>query len=125
MENRNQNRPIQQNKNQNPNQFRRPFNPRCFPRDRRNNEDQKIQPHFHNNLVQNDECNEIDELEVEDLDPNIEQLDDMPCSNFLTRYEYQYAKVSDYHEKDDFEYVSHIPDIFHAIPHKTFGLILK
>ena len=42
MENTNQNKPIQDNDNHNPNQFRRPFNPIFFPRDRRNNENQKI-----------------------------------------------------------------------------------
>ena len=103
MENKTQNRHTQENDNHNPNKFRRLFNTRFFPTYRRNNEDKKIQPPFHNNMVQNDEYNEIIELEVEDLDPNIEQLDDMPCSNFLTRYKYQYAKVSYYHEKYDFQ----------------------
>ena len=46
MENKNQNKPSQENDNRNPDQFRRPFNPRFLPRDRRNNEDQKIQPPF-------------------------------------------------------------------------------
>ena len=57
MENRNQNKHVQVNDNKNPNQFRRPFNPRFFPRDRRNNEDQKIQPPLQNNLIHDDESN--------------------------------------------------------------------
>ena len=46
MENKTQNTPTHENDNQNPNQFRRPFNPRFFPRGRRNNEEQNIQPPF-------------------------------------------------------------------------------
>ena len=42
MENKNQNMHVQDNDNKKPNQFRSTFNPRFFPRDRRNNEDQKI-----------------------------------------------------------------------------------
>ena len=38
MENKNQNRPLQEG---NPNQFRRPFVPRFFPRERRNNDIQR------------------------------------------------------------------------------------
>ena len=50
MENKNKNKYVQDNDNKNPNQFRRTFNPRFFPRDRRNNEDQKIQTPFQNNF---------------------------------------------------------------------------
>ena len=60
MENGNQNKPIQDNDNKNTNQFRRPFNPRFFPRDRKNNEDHKIQPPFQNKLICDDESYEID-----------------------------------------------------------------
>ena len=35
MENKNQNKHVQYNDNKNPNQFRRAFNPRFFPRDRK------------------------------------------------------------------------------------------
>ena len=42
MENKSQNKPIQDTDNKNPNQFRRTFKPMFFPRDRRNNEDKKI-----------------------------------------------------------------------------------
>ena len=39
MENQNQNNSLQDNDNKNPNQFRRIFNIRFFPRDKQNNED--------------------------------------------------------------------------------------
>ena len=50
-------------------------------------------------MVQNDESNEMDELDIEDLDPNIDQLDDFPSSNFLTKSNYHHAKFSYYDEK--------------------------
>ena len=53
-------------------------------------------------MVQNNESNEIDELEIEDLDPNIDQLDDTLSSNLLTKSGYHYAKVYDYDERDSF-----------------------
>ena len=76
MENKSLYNLVQENNIRNPNHFRRPFNPRFFPRDRRNNGDQKIQSPFQNSLIQHDECNEVNEMEVEDLDPNIDQFDD-------------------------------------------------
>ena len=39
-------------------------------------------------MVENDDSNEIDEFEIEYLDQNIDQLDDSPSSNFLTKYDY-------------------------------------
>ena len=51
MENKIQNKHVHDNDSKNPNQFRRTFNPRFFPRDRRNNDDKKFQPPiFQNNL---------------------------------------------------------------------------
>ena len=44
---------------------------------------------------------------------------------FVTKFEYHYAKVSDYHEKYDFEQVSSIPNVFQIVPHKTYGLIYR
>ena len=73
-------------------------------------------------LIHDDESNEIDEMEVEDLDLDIDQLDDAPSSNFLNRSEYHYAKNVDYQEKDNFEQVSYILDIFQAIQQKTYCL---
>ena len=72
MENKNSSIPLQEG---NPNQFRRPFIPRFLPRERRNNdiqrerkdnENHRVQPPFQNNLLNEEE--EVEELEYEDLD---------------------------------------------------------
>ena len=76
---------------------------RFFSRDRRKNGDQKIQPPFQNNLIHDDESYEIDGMEVEDLEPDIDQLDDLSSPRFLTKYEYHYAKMVDYHGTYYFE----------------------
>ena len=67
MENKSQNKLVQDNDNKNRNHFRRTLNPSFFPRVRRNNEDQKIQPPFQNNMIWDDESYEIDEMELEYL----------------------------------------------------------
>ena len=76
--NKNQNKPIPEGE-RNQNQFRRPFAPRFFPRERWNNdiqrdrwenEEQRIQPPFQNNNVRDDESYEIDEGELYDLEEN-------------------------------------------------------
>ena len=109
MENKNKNKLVQDNDNKNPNNFRRTFNPMVFPRDRRNNEDQKIQPPFQNNLLQHDESYEIDEIEVEYLEHDIDQLDVIYSSQFLAKYEYDYTKIANYHGTYDFEQESYMP----------------
>ena len=67
----------------NPNQFRRPFVPIFLPRERRNNdiqrerkdnEDQRVQPPFQNNLLNEEEG--VEDLEYEDLDQNINHLEE-------------------------------------------------
>ena len=103
MENKSQNKLVQDNDNKNPNHFRRTFNPRFFPRDRRNNEDQKIQPPFQNNLLQDDDSYEINEMEIKDLEPDIDQLDDVSSSQFLTKSEYHNAKMVDYQEMQEMQ----------------------
>ena len=69
MENKNMSRLVHEG---NPNQFRKPFVPRFIPRERRNNdiqrerkesEDQRIQPPFQNNLL--NEEGEIKDIEYE------------------------------------------------------------
>ena len=79
MENKNLSRPLQEG---NPNQFRRDFVPRFFPRERRNNdiqrerkdnEDQRVHFPFQNNLLNEEE--EVEELEYEYLDQNINHLE--------------------------------------------------
>ena len=83
MENKNKNRPIQEG-DWNPNQFRRPFVPRFLPRERRNNdiqrerrdnEDQSIQPPFQNNLIRDDDSYEVDEREMEDSEEHEHDID--------------------------------------------------
>ena len=59
--------------------------------------------------------NEIYEMEDEDLKPDIDQLDDVPSSHILTRSEYHYAKMVDYHETDNFEQDSYMLDIFQEV----------
>ena len=97
--NRNQNKSMPEN-DRNPNQFRRPFAPRFFPRERQNNdiqrerqenEEQKIQPPFQNNNLRGDESYEFDEGdldELEDEEHNIGQFDDDAPSHFVTRANY-------------------------------------
>ena len=64
----------------------------------------------------------IDEMEVEDLEPDIDQLDDISSSQFSTKYEYHYAKMVDYHGTDYFEQESYMPEIFKEIQQKSYGL---
>ena len=80
MQNNNLSRPLQEG---NPNEFRHPFVPIFFPRERRNNdiqreriddEDQRVPPSFQNNLSNEEE--EVEELEYEDLDQNFNHLEE-------------------------------------------------
>jgi hypothetical protein len=67
MEQRQPNRPAQEGSYRNPNQFRRPNNvPQILPRERKNQDDQKVLPPFQNNAV--DE--EVDEDDTEE-DPAV------------------------------------------------------
>ena len=93
MENNNLSRPLQEG---NPNQFKCPFVPIFMPKERRNNgiqrerkdnEDQRVQPSFQNNLLNEEE--EIEELGYEDLDQNINHLEEESYESFLTKYQYQ------------------------------------
>jgi hypothetical protein len=62
METKQPSRPTQEGGYKNPNQFRRPNNvPQIFPRERRNQEDQRVLPPFQNNAVE--EVEEIDDTE--------------------------------------------------------------
>jgi hypothetical protein len=50
MKQKNPSRPAQESGYRNPNQFRRPNNaPQILPRERKNQDDQKVLPHFQNN----------------------------------------------------------------------------
>ena len=64
---------------------------------------------FQNNLLQ--ESYEIDEMEVEDLELDIDQLDDVSSSQFLTKFEYHYEKWVDYHGTNYFEQESFMLEI--------------
>ena len=93
-------------------------------REKRDNEDQSVQPPFQNNLIREDESYEVDEREVEDVeDLDIDQFDDGSSSHFLTRFDYQYAKIANYHESNNFEQVTCMPKIYQEIQHKSHGLI--
>ena len=50
-------------------------------------------------------------MEVEYLEPDIDQLDDVSSSQFLNKYKYHYTKMVDYHEIDYFEQESYMPEI--------------
>ena len=39
-------------------------------------------------MTQDDESDEIEEMEIEDLDPDMDQLDDVSSPQFLTRFEF-------------------------------------
>ena len=123
MENKNHTRPMQEG-DRTQNQIRRDFVPRFLPRERRNNdiqrerrdnEDQIIQPHFQNNLIGDDESYEVDEREVENLDEHehdIDQFEDDFFSHFLTKSNYQYSNMVDYHEANNFEKETCMPYIY-------------
>ena len=78
-----------------------------------------MKPPIQSNLIQDDESNEIVEMEVEELDPDIDQWDDVSSSHFLTRPEYHYAKMANYYETDNFEQGSYMLDISQEIQHKS------
>ena len=93
-------------------------------RERRENEEQRIQPPFQNNHVRDDESYEIDEGELEDLEEqehSISQFDD-DSSHFLTKADYHYAIVLDHYEKNDYQQEMSMPEICQEIPQKSYGL---
>jgi len=75
--------------NRNPNYYGRNNVPQILQRDRKNNEDQKIQPPFQNNFV-----NEQDE--AEDPDENLENnvFKEENDISFLTFDEYEYSLMA-------------------------------
>ena len=50
-------------------------------------------------------------MEAEDLELDIDQLDDVSSSQVLTKSEYHYAKMADYHGTNDFEHESYMAEI--------------
>ena len=119
MENKNLSRPMHEG---NPNQFRRPFVQRFIPRERRNNDvqrekkenkDQRIQPLFQNNLL--NEEGEVEDIEYEDLDQNINHLEDELYEIYLTKDQYQnFELLEDFYSSSD--------DIYQTDPKKSYNL---
>ena len=92
----------------NPNQFRRPFLPRFIPRERRNNdiqrerkenEDKRIQPPFQNNLL--NEEGEVEDIEYEDFDQDINHIKDELYESYLTKDQYLNAEILEDYSHDD------------------------
>ena len=117
MENKNLSRPVHEG---NPNQFRKPFVPRFIPRERRNNdiererkesEDQRIQPLFQNNLL--NEEGEVEDIEYEDFDQDINHLEDELYESYLTKDQYLNAEI--------LEDCSH-DDIYQTKPKNSYNL---
>ena len=80
-------------------------------------------------MVENYQSNEIYEFEIEDMDQNIDQLDGNLYSNFLTKYDYHYAKVSNYDMADNFEQGSlnhsSTPNFCQDVPQISYGFISR
>ena len=119
MENKNLSRPVHEG---NPNQFRRPFVPRFIPRERINNdikrekkenEDQRIQPPFQNNLL--NEEGEVEDIEYEDLDQNINHLEDELYERYLTKDQYQTFELLE-------DFYSSSNDIYQTDRKKSYNL---
>ena len=61
--------------------------------ERSNTDDQRLQPHFQNNLV--DEIEEIEEVEMEDLDQEINHLEDESSYLYLSKFDYHHYVYCD------------------------------
>ena len=62
-------------------------------------------------------------MEVEDLEPDIDQLEDASSFKSFTNAEYHYAKMEEYHDMDCFEHESYMRDIYQETQQKSYGLI--
>ena len=98
MDGKNQSNPMQEGGYRNPNKFRITFNLQFMQREKRNNEDQKIQPPFQNNLV--DWVDDFDDAKIEKPDQEIHLIEeDQPVSH-LTQFDYDSSFLSNQeHEK--------------------------
>ena len=61
-------------------------------------------------------------MEVEDLEPDIDQLDDGSSPQFFAKSGYLYAKRVDYHETNYFEQESYMSSICQEIQQNSYGL---
>jgi len=81
MEQKQPSRPTQEGGYINPNQFRRPNNvPQILPRERKNQEDQKVLPPFQNNAVE-----EVEEEDDTEDDPAVHLNDSESSPTHLTQ----------------------------------------
>jgi hypothetical protein len=97
MEQKQPSRPAQEGGYRNQNQFRRPNNaPQILPRERKNQDDQKVLPPFQNNAVDEEE----DEDETEE-DPAVHLNDSESSPMHLTQQDYEDALISNQFEEGD------------------------
>jgi hypothetical protein len=93
MEQRQPNRPTQEGGYMNPNQFRRPNNvPQILPRERKNQDDQKVLPPFQNNTIDEDDTEE-------DLAVHLNDSESSPLH--VTQQEYEDALIANQFEEGD------------------------
>jgi hypothetical protein len=101
MEQKQPNRPTQEGGYRNPNQFRRPNNvPQILPRERRNQEDQKVFPPFQNNAVE-----EVEEEDDTEDDPAVHLNDSESSPTHLTQHDYEDALILNQFEEGDVDEV--------------------
>jgi hypothetical protein len=97
MEQKKPSRPTQEGGYRNQNQFGRPNNaPQILPRERKNQEDQKVLPPFHNNAVDEEE----DEYDTED-DSVIHLNDSETSPMHVTQQDYKDTLISNQFEEGD------------------------
>jgi hypothetical protein len=97
MEQKQPSRPAQEGGYRNQNQFRRPNNaPQILPRERKNQDDQKVLPPFQNNAVDEEE----DEDDTED-DPAVHLNDSESSPMHVTQQDYEDALISNQFEEGD------------------------
>jgi hypothetical protein len=106
MEQKQPNRPAQEGGYRNPNQFRRPNNvPQILPRERKNQDDQKVLPPFQNNAVDDEEDNDGVE---EDSAVHLNDSESSPLH--VTQQEYEDTLITNqFEEGDGEEIVQHEP----------------
>jgi hypothetical protein len=91
------NRPVPEGGYRNPNQFRRPNNvPQILPRERKNQDDQKVLPPFQNNAVDEEE----DEDDTEE-DPAVHLNDSESSPLHVTQQDYEDALIANQFEEGD------------------------
>ena len=106
MEQKQPNRPTQEGGYRNPNQFRRPNNvPQILPRERKNQDDQKVLPPFQNNAVDEEEDNDGTK---EDSVVHLIDFESIPLH--VTQQEYEDTLIANqFEEGDEEEIVQHEP----------------